>query len=1328
MPSSGSAKRAGLAAAVALLLAFPAVGVPQVEAGAPRSAEAPAAAPRERAELTHLRTENTEVYVEPDGNHTLVAHPAPVRARRGKEWAPISTTLRRTKDGTVRPGATVTDLVLSGGGDRAMVSIGVGANRLRLLWPAVLPKPVLDGDTATYPEVYPGVDLKLRAEADGVAQVLVVKNRAAAERLRTVDVGLTTTGLQVRVRPDGSTVAVDNKNRTVLSGDRAVMWDSNGAAAAVRRSGAQESRRAVMRTVRTESGLRVVPDQKLLTAATTKYPVYIDPPWSIGHQFWTHVNEMAADQSYWNYDRDEGAKVGFAWGGTVRYRSFFQFDTTKLAGSRIVAAGFRIMLNHSSATGATPTDLWSTKAIDPSVPLKWNNSGGHWLNQLAQASGNANTDAGQPDQEMIFTSPAVKSMVQDVAGNRGPTATFGLRAPNEGSQYQWKKFHPGTAELRVTYNNAPRPPIKLNFTRPRPCGTVQAPTVVTGLVPPTFSAVASDPDNDNVTTKLSIRRADNDAAVYESTSSLTTSGAAFAWPQVPSTALSAGVPYYYVASSNDGIPDDGIEFGDETTRCYFILDSTPPKVAQVSSSDFPNNGEDGIPAKTTGVVTLRPGSGDTDVAEFLYGFTQDAILSRIKIGPDGTAKLPVTVWPNPQTGIPESTLFVRAVDRAGNSSSVGLGYDLLAASNSNPIPRVRGDINGDGRADISAVLDHGWGRTGVWNVLSKPGGLQTGTFAWDSGENGGYALYKTRPVQGDFDKDGRADIVLFREEAGRRIGAYLLKSDGNRYVTQSNPVWHSGAAGWPLSTARIISGDVNGDSADDIAVQLDNGNGTWRVLLFLGGPTAIGAPVQWVSTSGDWSRSAPLLADIDGDNKDDLVDMSNLGNCRTQVTVRKSSGTAFATTPVTWYDNSSYCWEKSRPVVADVNGDGLDDIVAMYEHGQSDLALRAFVSSGTALTESQWYRGALDPAKAALSAGDYTSDGKDDVALTQALDDGGREVSTLASTGTAFGAPVSGWKETTVAATTGPKFDIDRRAYELVARHSSKCLDIPGASQTDAAPVHQYECNGNIQQRFRLNPIAGTDQFEVQTVHGNGVKDDGKPRCVDVENMSLGDDVPLLQWPCSGTGNQQMTVEYLEGSSYDTVVRLRFAHSGKCAGVRGSSLGNAVPVVQQTCTADASQQWILRPVFTGQSLAGRYKMASVRGGKVLDIQDCGTNPASTEIRMWDWVPGSPCQRWQIVPKGDDIYQIYDPNSQKNVDVQGCPGGLGSPLVPITPSDSVECQGWRIEPAIDGSWSILQNKSGRAMDVAHCSAAAGADVITYTYWNGPCQRWILTSAN
>ena len=186
-----------------------------------------------RVELDHLRTENTQVFVEPSGLHTMVQHAVPVRARKGTGWAPIDTTLRFQPDGSVRPGATVTELTLSGGGDTNLVALGKKTAQVRMGWPARLPRPVLTGDTATYPEVYPGVDLRIRAEADGFAQVLVVKTRAAARNpaLRRVSFPLSSTGLTVSTRVDGTTVAADPTGKTVFSAAKAVMWDTPPATA-----------------------------------------------------------------------------------------------------------------------------------------------------------------------------------------------------------------------------------------------------------------------------------------------------------------------------------------------------------------------------------------------------------------------------------------------------------------------------------------------------------------------------------------------------------------------------------------------------------------------------------------------------------------------------------------------------------------------------------------------------------------------------------------------------------------------------------------------------------------------------------------------------------------------------------------------------------------------------------------------------------------------------------------------------------------------------------------------------------------------------------------
>ncbi|MFE2067302.1 hypothetical protein ACFXDH_33815 [Streptomyces sp. NPDC059467] len=68
----------------------------------------------------------------------------------------------------------------SGGGDSAFATIEKDGRSLALDWPGRLPKPKLDGSTATYPNVLDGVDLKVTASAEGFSHVLVVKNAKAA--------------------------------------------------------------------------------------------------------------------------------------------------------------------------------------------------------------------------------------------------------------------------------------------------------------------------------------------------------------------------------------------------------------------------------------------------------------------------------------------------------------------------------------------------------------------------------------------------------------------------------------------------------------------------------------------------------------------------------------------------------------------------------------------------------------------------------------------------------------------------------------------------------------------------------------------------------------------------------------------------------------------------------------------------------------------------------------------------------------------------------------------------------------------------------------------
>jgi hypothetical protein len=92
----------------------------------------------------------------------LEASAAPQRVRRGDgSWVPIDTSLARAADGALAPRAVTQPLTLSAG-HRAADERTHGR---RGAWPTALPTASVEGDTAVYRDVHPGVDLRVRALA-----------------------------------------------------------------------------------------------------------------------------------------------------------------------------------------------------------------------------------------------------------------------------------------------------------------------------------------------------------------------------------------------------------------------------------------------------------------------------------------------------------------------------------------------------------------------------------------------------------------------------------------------------------------------------------------------------------------------------------------------------------------------------------------------------------------------------------------------------------------------------------------------------------------------------------------------------------------------------------------------------------------------------------------------------------------------------------------------------------------------------------------------------------------------------------------------------------
>jgi len=88
-------------------------------------------------------------------------------------------------------------------------------------------------------------------------------------------------------------------------------------------------------------------------------------------------------------------------------------------------------------------------------------------------------------------------------------------------------------------------------------------------------------------------------------------------------------------------------------------------------------------------------------------------------------------------------------------------------------------------------------------------------------------------------------------------------------------------------------------------------------------------------------------------------------------------------------------------------------------------------------------------------------------------------------------------------------------AYTIVNQHSGKCLDVNGVSTADGAAVIQWTCNSSsLNQQFTLRKVtyAGNDAHDYQLV----ARHSGK--CVDVSGISTSAGALVHQWTCNPVG------------------------------------------------------------------------------------------------------------------------------------------------------------------------------------------------------------------
>ncbi|MFG3702323.1 LamG domain-containing protein [Micromonospora sp. NPDC047620] len=685
-----------------------------------------------RVEVTSRRSERSLTYVNPDGSFTSVISPVPQRVRQGAGWADVDPTLIRRGDGAIAARAVLEPLALSRGGTGPLLTFGKPGRRYSLTWPlGVLPQPVLNGPTAIYPEVLPGVDLRIDAGVDSYRQLLVIKTRQAASNpaLRRVALSLTTDGVALRAGAGGRVEVVDTAGALVFESSGAYMWDSpqpvvpaneiaRGATTAAKAAQVEAERTAQhgeptphrrerMPVEVSKTELAVLPLQQMLTAADTIFPVMIDPAFSKPAPMWyTNVMDDSPNTSFYG-DYSE-LRVGRAWTTSNVWRAHMQFDTAELKGSTILTADLSMTADHTASCSGTSIQLWQTQYVSSPGSYTWyNDSDGDWMSRLDTKTFSANeSSCPEGDDENVFGG-YLKGKLQAGATGNSSRFTVGLRASNESDHYQWTRFLGNKSFLTVTYNRKPNLPTNMAISD---CYLNCTSSPVVSRKDPELSVFGTDPDPNTILTVYFEVQTSGGAVVASGAKTGYASG-----PTKPSqpakwriTPLLGDGSYRWRARTRD----EQNSYSDYTGWFYFSTDSTAPAVPKVTPSNsslyFPddNSGSCSGGIGVNGAFNL---SADTSVLQFTWSLDGGAFSSPVAAG--GTSPKTATINVKPFKDLAR-TLRVRAYDGAGRYGEAS--YEFRVCS---PEPEA-GHWKLDGSSmddeDLIAVPHHASGHKVVY--------------------------------------------------------------------------------------------------------------------------------------------------------------------------------------------------------------------------------------------------------------------------------------------------------------------------------------------------------------------------------------------------------------------------------------------------------------------------------------------------------------------------------------------------------------------------------------------------------------------------------------
>jgi hypothetical protein len=316
---------------------------------------------------------------------------------------------------------------------------------------------------------------------------------------------------------------------------------------------------------------------------------------------------------------------------------------------------------------------------------------------------------------------------------------------------------------------------------------------------------------------------------------------------------------------------------------------------------------------------------------------------------------------------PGSAMPAVTANPQGQQVGPGAVATFTAAASGNPAPAIQWQVSTDGGSSWTDVEGATSATYALVARVQDNGKRFRALFVNDAGVIAGAsaALWVSRPLvraASDRDGDGRADLTVWRPSSGTWYT--LTSSSGFDAAGARATQWGNRAAG-----DIPLLGDLDGDGKHDLVVWRAS-TGTWFWLTSSTGYAPLYAGVrQWGNAQlGD----VPALADMDGDGRSDLIVWR--ASTATWFWLISSRGWSYDTARTAQFGDAA---AGDVPVPADLDGDGRADLV-MWRAATRSWAW-AESASGFARSRSASVPGAT--AEDAPFTGDVDGDGRADLLI-----------------------------------------------------------------------------------------------------------------------------------------------------------------------------------------------------------------------------------------------------------------------------------------------------------------------------------------------------------